>query len=280
MLKIININVDRPEISVVPSKIYITKLPTQVRFNCTVSAYPLSNVYWTHSFRNKANTKRNNNSNKKLRETHKKNRTNTNKERKLGNRNLADHLDQSQLPLEHIQILNKISRYSVSEQTLNETLKQSSILINVENEDDLGVYECYSNNSAGYRAVKFHIYGDQFKSTLINIESTTPSTSYSNNKNRQLDSYLTTRSLSSAGRMLDKKGENEEENLLIDEKLITNESNNENSNNREIKFDLTTISNLQTSKSSQSTYYLFRSPSNNTATSLFLMLNILLLFFY
>ncbi len=241
----------------------------------------MSNVFWTHSFRNRANTKRNNNA-KKLRETNKKNRTTNNRDkisRKLGNRNLADSLDQSQLPLEHIQILNTIPRYSVSEQTLNETLKQSSILINVESEDDLGVYECYSNNSAGYRAVKFHINGDQFKSASLNIEPSTPSSSLNNN-NKLLDIYMTTRSLSSVGRIIDKIGENDEENLMIDEKLITNESNNQNSNNREIKFDLTTISNLQTSKSSQSTYYLLKSPLNTTATSLFLMLNILLLFFY
>jgi hypothetical protein len=50
-------------------------------------------------------------------------------------------------------------KYNIIEHSLNETFKQNTITINIENESDFGVYECYANNSAGSKSVKFYIYG-------------------------------------------------------------------------------------------------------------------------
>jgi hypothetical protein len=206
-----------------------------------VSAYPLSNVYWTHNFRSLASTTKAKNSkrNKKLRETNKNGREHR---RKLGNRNLAENSEQQ------MQLLNHLPKYSISEQSVNETYKTSAILVNVESEEDLGVYECFSNNSAGFKATKFYIYGDQYKPTLAIERSSTSIPTYninSNKGNRQLDS--STRLVHSS-RMYDGVGTDLDDNLLIDEKLITKTDSDPNGElNREIKFDLTTVSNPQTS---------------------------------
>lgn len=37
---------------VAPSKVYIMKLPTQVRFNCSVNAFPEGNIVWMHNYVN------------------------------------------------------------------------------------------------------------------------------------------------------------------------------------------------------------------------------------
>jgi hypothetical protein len=50
-------------------------------------------------------------------------------------------------------------KYNIIEHSINETFKQNMITINIENENDFGVYECYANNSAGSKSVKFYIYG-------------------------------------------------------------------------------------------------------------------------
>lgn len=50
-------------------------------------------------------------------------------------------------------------KYRISEQISNDTVKMSSIVINVESENDFGSYECYSNNTAGSKFAKFYIYG-------------------------------------------------------------------------------------------------------------------------
>lgn len=64
-------------------------------------------------------------------------------------RNAVDHTD-----FPHFS-----TKYKINEYLINETLKYSTILINVESELDFGAYECFSNNSAGSKAVKFYIYG-------------------------------------------------------------------------------------------------------------------------
>ena len=50
-------------------------------------------------------------------------------------------------------------KYNIIEHSVNETFKLNTIVINVENENDFGTYECLANNSAGSKSVKFTIYG-------------------------------------------------------------------------------------------------------------------------
>lgn len=241
----------RPELTVTPAKIYVNKVPTQVRFNCTLGSYPMGTVYWTHNFKNKrANAKRNKKSRETIKKSNSANKTGNGitdrLSRKLGNRNLADQ----EVSSEQMKIINYMAKYSVNEQLINETYKIGTILINVENDDDFGLYECFSNNTAGHRAVKFYIYGDQFKPIL----STTPNIiqtgalSNNNNKNRQLEStraIFNLNDFASTTRMFEN-----EENLMIDEKLIKHEASK--GSNREIQFDLTTLSNLQVSSLNRS----------------------------
>ena len=55
-------------------------------------------------------------------------------------------------------VLNSFDKYVIKDYMINETYKSSSLIINIESEDDLGVYECFSNNTAGSKTEKFYIY--------------------------------------------------------------------------------------------------------------------------
>lgn len=139
------------------------KTPTQVKFNCTVNSYPESNIVWMKNYKD---LKAINKTSKKLRQAlanepvvrhHKKvkkhNRTKA--ASKWSNRNTRDELSDNQ----NTYLLNSVVKYSISDHVLNDTFKYSSLVLNVENEDDFGVYECFSNNTAGSKSVKFHVYG-------------------------------------------------------------------------------------------------------------------------
>ena len=60
---------------------------------------------------------------------------------------------------ENYLILNSELKYSIFLKTLNKTHKTSSILINIDDEKDLGIYSCFANNSVGSKSMKFFIYG-------------------------------------------------------------------------------------------------------------------------
>ncbi len=120
-----------------PSKVYITSPPTQVKINCSVNSYPASDIIWIH-----------------------KNRQNSHRRKKNRRNSLADEEEDSEaFILENNLILKSELKYNIYLQAVNETFKQSSILIDIENEKDYGVYACYANNSAGSKLQKFYIYG-------------------------------------------------------------------------------------------------------------------------
>lgn len=209
---------DRPEVVVSPPKVFIYSMPTQVKFNCTVSSHPESNIIWMfdhmdlrEKFRHKVkkmrqtlrdemaaqknrNTKKrkkdhqnktrhdNSNSSDDQQQTSNTNtqqneqhapKTSTNKTKSKSNRTSKHHhgnstsnrvnrnlfLNASSIKLFEINEFSPSLKFKISELTLNDTHKISSILINVENEFDLGTYECFANNTAGSKSVKFHIYG-------------------------------------------------------------------------------------------------------------------------
>ena len=56
-------------------------------------------------------------------------------------------------------VLTSKEKYSIYFQSINETHKTSMLVIDVENENDLGIYSCYANNSIGAKSNKFYIYG-------------------------------------------------------------------------------------------------------------------------
>ena len=163
-----------------PPKVFVSKFPTNIKFECLVNSFPISNIYWT---RNKNNNKMNvsstnkyrgvtlrnrkslknaiNQNNQQQKQTAKKNQNKNTKNksnRKLGNRNLDDEKSLT----ESVHILNSNPRYEINDIFLNETFKSSTIMINVESQDDFGSYECFSNSTAGFKSVKFFIYGGMF----------------------------------------------------------------------------------------------------------------------
>jgi hypothetical protein len=195
-------------------------MPTQVKFNCTVSSHPESNIIWMldhmdlrEKFRHKVKKMRqtlrdemaaqkNHRNTKKRKKDHQnktrhdnsnsddqqqtsntiaqneqhapKTNTNKTKSKSKSNRTSKHHhgnsstsnrvnrnlfLNASSIKLFEINEFSPSLKFKISELTLNDTHKISSILINVENEFDLGTYECFANNTAGSKSVKFHIYG-------------------------------------------------------------------------------------------------------------------------
>ncbi|CAF0723143.1 unnamed protein product [Brachionus calyciflorus] len=157
----------RPEITVSPSKVYVQQIPTQIRFNCTVEAYPSADIIWMFNYRNLKGV--NYYGAKQLRQINRhsiKNSKYRKKEKLFDSRNVikrSDLLNTSS---------NLMHKYKITENLINETLKQSSLVVNVENENDFGTYECFSNNTAGSKFVKFHIYGDIRSTTAYNSITT------------------------------------------------------------------------------------------------------------
>lgn len=132
------------------------QLPIQVRFNCTVDAFPSSEIMWLFKYRNLRGI--NYYGSKQLRQVNRhsiKSYRNRARQLKINNR-ILPHRKRSQ------EISFNPYKYRISEQILNETIKMSSIVINVESENDFGSYECYSNNTAGSKFAKFYIYGGMY----------------------------------------------------------------------------------------------------------------------
>ena len=107
--------------------------------------------------------------NKKLRSKSKKTRKNLNKYRiKWMNRNPRNRISTSDNDTDlslhtNESILNYVlnsssEKYTIRDFTFNETHKISMLTINVDSEDDFGVYECFSNNTAGSKSEKFYVY--------------------------------------------------------------------------------------------------------------------------
>ena len=189
---------DRPEITVAPAKVFIGSMPTQVKFNCSVNSFPDSNIVWMKNYRDlkvamnktskqlretllsssiqmEENEDEHTNSyhytNKKLRSKTKKTRKNLNKYRiKWINRNPRnrvganddDSASEDSKDDQNVVLNSTNTKYIIEDFTFNDSNKLSSLTINVESEDDLGVYECFSNNTAGSKTQKFYVYGGKF----------------------------------------------------------------------------------------------------------------------
>ena len=145
---------DVPEVSVSPSKVFVNSPPTLVRFNCLVSSYPESEIIWMYSshLKDSSHGKRQIILSK-VSHRHFKHHRNV---RRL---QTTDTQDVHEFVLENTLSHSSSEKYQISLQSMNETFKQSSIVINVEDENDLGVYSCHANNSIGSKSVKFFIYG-------------------------------------------------------------------------------------------------------------------------
>lgn len=73
-------------------------------------------------------------------------------------------------------ILNKRQskeKYNIITQSINETFKISSLIINVESDNDFGAYNCLANNSMGNKTVNFYVYGNQMINSLELTTTTT-----------------------------------------------------------------------------------------------------------
>lgn len=136
----------KPELTVTPSKVFVNSknLPVQVKFNCSVDSFPDSEIQWL--FWNKPVD-----SLKKV----KRHKQIFNRKLRRNNLNQAD----DDIDLDVNLILTNRDKYSIYVQLVNETFKVSSLVIDIENENDLGVYSCYANNSVGSKSSKFYIYG-------------------------------------------------------------------------------------------------------------------------
>lgn len=130
------------------------QLPIQVRFNCTVDSFPSSEIIWLYKYRNLRGI--NYYGSKQLRQVNRqsiKSYRNRVRQLKIKQNRKVPHRKRSQ------EISFNPYKYRISEQVLNETIKMSSIVINLESENDFGTYECYANNTAGSKFAKFYIYG-------------------------------------------------------------------------------------------------------------------------
>jgi hypothetical protein len=151
--------------------VYVSSLPAKVKFNCTISSFPSGNIFWIrnhkhlnpeHSANHKrlrssytsgqSHARRMNNKTIRHRTTHKHRHFIRDSYKSNPKRTRGYSFDDEF-------ILKPTNKYKIRDNAINDTLKLSSIVITIENENDFGVYECYSNNSAGYKAVKFYIYG-------------------------------------------------------------------------------------------------------------------------
>lgn len=159
--------IDKPEVHVSPNKVFISSPPTQVKINCTVSSYPASDIIWIYrkkdtQVQRQKRLKHHRSSWNKL---HGRRRARHNNHHRATH-HLVEDEDSEAFVLENNIILNTEIKYSIYLQSVNDTYKQSSIIIDIENEKDYGIYACYANNSAGSRSQRFYIYGG--KSKLIN----------------------------------------------------------------------------------------------------------------
>lgn len=161
----------KPEVHVSPNKVFVSSPPTQVKINCTVNSYPASDIIWLY----RKNTNRRENGhhhkNHKARRHHKNHHRNRHlKHRQHHKRAEKSHIideESEAFVLENNIILNPELKYSIYLQVVNETFKQSSIIIDIEDEKDYGVYACFANNSAGSKSQKFYIYGDHARKPKI-----------------------------------------------------------------------------------------------------------------
>lgn len=147
-LKII-LSPDTPEIIISPTKVFINSPPTQVKFNCSVHSYPTSDIIWIRKSTSNAAAK-----NQLIKSNYQ-----TRNTQLLDDENSSESSEATAFVLENNIILNSELKYSIHVQAVNETFKQSSILIDIENEKDYGIYACFANNSAGSQLKRFYIYG-------------------------------------------------------------------------------------------------------------------------
>lgn len=127
-----------PEIHVTPEKIFLNTLPTQVKINCSVNSFPSSDIIWVyHSKRHR----------------HSKRRHRQEEDDEVDDVNSESFVRKNNL------ILNSELSYNIYLQAMNETFKQSSIIIDIVTEKDYGIYACYANNSVGGQSEKFYIFG-------------------------------------------------------------------------------------------------------------------------
>ena len=147
--------IDKPEVHVSPNKVFISSPPTQVKINCTVSSYPSSDIIWIYRKKETQMHRQ-----KRLQQHHNHNKPRDRRVRHLHRtHHLIEDEDSEAFVLENNIILNPELKYSIYLQAVNETYKQSSIVIDIEDEEDYGIYACYANNSAGSRSQRFYIYG-------------------------------------------------------------------------------------------------------------------------
>lgn len=148
---------DSPEIKISSSKVYVSmhKFPVQVRINCTVNSFPESDVQWLFM-----NQNLNKNGQKYETKKIKKHRQaiQLNSVSKKQRRTKSDDSPDDEIDLENSVILTSKDKYSIYFQMINETSKMTSLVINVEDESDLGSYSCYANNSVGIKSAKFSIH--------------------------------------------------------------------------------------------------------------------------
>ncbi len=165
-------------------------MPAQVKFNCSVNSFPEGNIVWMKNYRdlktlnktskrqldtflstnsliyedpslNDTHERSYHYTNKRLKSKFKKTRKNLNRHRtKWVQRNVRNKALPNENALNNKQnyVLNSFDKYVIKDYMINETYKSSSLVINIESEDDLGVYECFSNNTAGSKTEKFYIY--------------------------------------------------------------------------------------------------------------------------
>lgn len=153
--------VDKPDVHVSPNKVFISSPPTQVKINCTVSSYPASDIIWIYR-------KKDTQSQRRKRLGHHLNAWNKLHGRRRARHHHATHHlvedeDSEAFVLENNIILNTEIKYSIYLQAVNDSYKQSSIIIDIESEKDYGIYACYANNSAGSRSQRFYIYGGKLQ---------------------------------------------------------------------------------------------------------------------
>ena len=133
-----------PEVHVTPEKIFLNTLPTQVKINCSVKSFPSSDIIWVY------HSKR-----------HHHHHSKRSKHRRHEEEDELDNNNESFIRKNNL-ILNSELSYNIYLHAMNETYKQSSIIIDVVTEKDYGIYACYANNSVGGRSKKFYIFGGMF----------------------------------------------------------------------------------------------------------------------
>jgi hypothetical protein len=158
-------------VNVSPMNVYVSSLPAKVKFNCTINSFPSGNIFWIRNHKH-LNPEHSAN-HKRLRSSHTSGHLHARRYNNKTFRHRSSHKHRNLLAASQNNnqkrrrgysfddefILKPTNKYKIRDHVLNDTLKLSSIVITIENENDFGVYECYSNNSAGYKAVKFYIYG-------------------------------------------------------------------------------------------------------------------------